>query len=55
MLTITIDLLHLTLFIGFCITTGLYLHEQKSHQRTMESMTNFLEANGLIVYEEEEE
>ena len=30
-----------------------YLHERSHHKRTQESMVNFLEANGLIEYEEE--
>ena len=54
-MNIYLDSLHLLLLIGCLINAGLYLHERSHHRRTQESMANFLEANGLVVYEEDED
>jgi hypothetical protein len=54
-MNIYLDSLHLLLLIGCLINAFLYLHERSHHKRTQESMVNFLEANNLIVYEEEED
>ena len=53
-MNIYLDSLHLLLVIGFTVVVMLYLNEKSHHQRTIESMTNFLESNGLIEYEEDQ-
>ena len=53
-MNIYLDSLHLILLIGCIVNAALYLHERSHHQRTQESMVNFLEANGLIEYEEDQ-